>query len=400
MRLLRPSAKKPVAQNGGMKVAFIHGEKRLSTGASQINQLMAEALKKRGARVRSFYPKVRLLGAPSHMRGISNILFFHSLLEHKHEILKFGIIQGTTYTPLPFLTFTTPVVSHFGSTTQGFLDAVPRTAKLPMIEREVYRELFTLGIISEFDFATFRPLEDTADMETLVATRAAACIATSQKVRDELVGAGVEPDRVRVIHNAIEEYWFEAPVSPPVKEPHIVFLGRLGADVFTLKLKGFARLVGMYRAFPHVQKTTVCMTNSVALKEWMKRSFQNHHMFVNMRKDLIPSALSKLNGSILFMPSRYEGFSLSLIEGMSQGLVPVSYAVGVAPEVIRNGENGFIVSTREEAQARVAELLADTQKRLQMAEAARATAGAFKSERIADELLALYKDVREKYPRQ
>jgi glycosyltransferase involved in cell wall biosynthesis len=74
--------------------------------------------------------------------------------------------------------------------------------------------------------------------------------------------------------------------------------------------------------------------------------------------------------------------------------------VGVAPEVIRNGENGFIVSTREEAQARVAELLADTQKRLQMAEAARATAGAFKSERIADELLALYKDVREKYPRQ
>ena len=28
---------------------------------------------------------------------------------------------------------------------------------------------------------------------------------------------------------------------------------------------------------------------------------------------------------------------------MSQGLVPVSYSVGVAPEIIRNGENGFLV---------------------------------------------------------
>lgn len=401
LRLLKkPRGERGARKPSGVKVAFIHGDKRLTTGASHINQLMAGALKARGARVRSFYPRVKLTGAPAHLRGIANILFFHSLLEHKHEILKFNVIQGTTYTPLPFLTFNIPVVSHFGSTVQGFLESVPKTAKLPMIEREVYRELYSLGVIPEFDYKTFRPLEDTADMEALVATQATACIATSQKVRAELQGMGVEPERIRVIHNAIEDYWFDtAPPAEP-QPPHIVFLGRLGGDVFTLKLKGFSRLVGLYRMFPRVQKTTVCMTESVKLKEWMRSAFENHQMFVNLRKDLIPGALSRLYGSVLFMPSRYEGFSLSLVEGMSQGLVPVSYPVGVAPEVIRNGENGFLVSSREEAQARVGELLENTEARLKMAAAARESAKAFRSAQIADELLALYKDVRKEYPYQ
>lgn len=398
--LKKPRVEKSGPKPSGVKVAFIHGDKRLTTGASHINQLMAAALKARGARIRSFYPKVKLTGAPSHLRGIANILFFHSLLEHKHEILKYNIIQGTTYTPLPFLTFNTPVVSHFGSTVQGFLDSVPTTAKLPMIEREVYRELYSLGVIPEFDYKTFRPLEDTADMEALVAARATACIATSQKVRAELEGMGVMPERIRVIHNAIEDYWFDTSPPPEPQPPHIVFLGRLGGDVFTLKLKGFSRLVGMYRMFPQVPKTTVCMTDSVKLKEWMRGAFENHQMFVNLRKDLIPGALAKLYGSVLFMPSRYEGFSLSLIEGMSQGLVPVCYPVGVAPEVIRNGENGYLVSTREEAQARVRELLENNALRLSMAAEARESAKAFRSERIADELLALYKDVRKEYPYQ
>jgi glycosyltransferase involved in cell wall biosynthesis len=117
-------------------------------------------------------------------------------------------------------------------------------------------------------------------------------------------------------------------------------------------------------------------------------------MYTNLRKDLIPGALAPLYGSILFLPSRYEGFSLSLLEGMSQGLVPISYPVGVAPEVIRNGENGFIVTTQEEALARAKELLEDDTKRLTMAKAAQTSAGKFRSSRAANELLSLYQSIR------
>jgi glycosyltransferase involved in cell wall biosynthesis len=118
-------------------------------------------------------------------------------------------------------------------------------------------------------------------------------------------------------------------------------------------------------------------------------------MYVNLRKDLIPGALAPLYGSILFLSSRYEGFSLSLVEGMSQGLVPISFPVGVAPEIIRDGENGFLVTTMQEAERRAQELLSDNEKRLAMAAAAKQTAEQFRSARIANDLLVLYRRIKE-----
>lgn len=392
------------AHKARVKVAFIHNEKRahagMHTGAAQINRLMAFALAESGVQVKHFYPKYQLADTPMHLRGIANILFFYSMLEHKEQILKYDIIQGTTYTPLPFLAFDTPVVCHFGSTIRGFLDAVPLTKQLLPEERKLYRELVKLNIIPELDLKTFRPMEDVADIEVVAATRATACIATSQKVVDELVSMGVPAEKVRLIHNAIEDYWFETTPPANPQPPHIVFLGRLGNDVFTLKLKGLSRLVAMYRAFPAVPKTTVCMTTNRKLKEWLRVAFPKHHMYVNLRKDLIPGALAPLYGSILFLSSRYEGFSLSLIEGMSQGLVPIAFSVGVVPEIIQNGRNGFIVSSDQEAQQRAAELFADTDRRLAMAAEAKKTATQFKSARITQDLISLYRSIKDERRRR
>ena len=384
----------PTPKGNGLKVAFIHNDKKIATGAHHINELMSNALAERGARVRNFFPRHQLTDTPVHLKGIANILFFHSLLEHKDEILKNHIIQGTTYTPLPFLSFGVPVVCHFGSTIRGYLDAVPATRRLPREEQNVFKELARLDIIPELDFKTFRPMEDVADIEAVAATRAAACIATSEKVKNELMEMQVPEERTTVIHNAIEDYWFEPQRPTAIQPPHLVFLGRLGGDVFTLKLKGFSRLVNFYRAFPDVPKTTVCMTTNRKLKEWLRVAFLKHYMYTNLRKDLIPGALAPLYGSILFLPSRYEGFSLSLVEGMSQGLVPIAYSVGVVPEVIKNGKNGYIVSSHEEACVRARELLADETKRLAMAEAAKATAEQFKSSYIASQLISLYQNLR------
>jgi glycosyltransferase involved in cell wall biosynthesis len=351
---------------------------------------MADALAKRGVQVRDFYPRTRLTDAPVHLKGIANVLFFYSLLEHKKTMLTYDIIQGTTYTPLPFLPFDVPVVCHFGSTTRGFLESVPRTSDMGPDERGVYKELARLDIIPEFDLSTLRPIEDVADIEEVAATRATACVATSERVRQELIRMDVPEDRITVIHNAIEDYWFDTAPPEVPKDPHLVFLGRLGNDVFTLKLKGLSRLTRFYQAFPELEKTTVCMTTNRKLKEWLRVAFPRHFMFVNLRKDLIPGALAPLYGSILFLSSRYEGFSLSLIEGMSQGLVPLAFPVGVASEVIRDGENGFIVSTTEEAIARARELVENPERRLAMAAAARETAQQFTSTRIADEFYELY----------
>ncbi|MFA5777899.1 MAG: glycosyltransferase family 4 protein [Candidatus Paceibacterota bacterium] len=388
-------------KNAGIKVAFIHNEKRIHTGmhtgAAQINQLMARALVVLGVQVKNFYPLHRLTDTPVHLRGISNILFFYSMLEHKDKILKFDIIQGTTYTPLPFLAFSVPVVCHFGSTSRGFLNSVPATKQLPEEEKKIFKELTKLNIIPELDLKTFRPMEDVADIEIVAASRSNTCVVTSDKVKNELMEMGVSQEKIVLIHNAIEDYWFEPQRVVSVQSPHLVFLGRLGNDVFTLKLKGFARLVNFYRAFPDIPKTTICMTTNRKLKDWLRVSFPKHYMYTNLRKDLIPGALAPLFGSILFLSSRYEGFSLSLVEGMSQGLVPISFSVGVAPEIIKNGENGFIVFSEKEAEMRAKELLGDEVKRLKMANAAKQTAIQFNSIRIAKELLSLYRKIKEKH---
>jgi len=394
----RPEPVSKSIKNTGIKVAFIHNEKRIHTdmhtGAAQINRFMANTLGKYGVQVRHFYHRHQLSDTPVHLRGIANILFFYSMLEHKKDILKFDIIQGTTYTPLPFLTFNKPVICHFGSTSAGYLAAVPLSKKLPDEEKLIFKELAKLDIIPEFDLKTFRPIEDIADIEIVTASRAHACIATSKKVADELESMGILKEKISIIHNAIEDYWFTPSRITPTQEPHIVFLGRLGNDVFTLKLKGLSRLVNLYRAFPEIPKTTICMTTNRKLKEWLKVSFPIHYMYVNLRKDLIPSALAPLFGSILFISSRYEGFSLSLVEGMSQGLVPVSFRVGVAPEIIINGENGFLVSTVKEAEFRIRELLANDKKRLIMATNAQQTAKKFCSANIANDLILLYKKIK------
>ncbi len=376
-----------------MKVAFIHNEKKIGTGAHYINDLMASKLKEDGVEIKNFYPRTSLVDTPAHLSGIKSVLFFYSLLERRKEILKFNIIQGTTYTPLPFLAYPVPVVSHFGSTTRGFLNATPMANNIEKATRKFWYTLKKHGAITELNVKTRRPLRDIADIEEYVASRATAVIATSENVKKELLTAKILEENIHLIHNAIEDYWFGTPPQEISEKPSIVFLGRLGSDAFTLKLKGVDRLLHLYQQFPNVQKLTFCMTTNKPLLSWFRSEVANHTVFSNVQKDKLPSLLNPLRGSILFIPSRYEGFSLSLIEGMSQGLIPVIYPVGVAPEIIRNGENGFIITSQAEAIEKVNLLIENTELRNKLSKEAEKTARKFSSEIISQKLVDLYESL-------
>lgn len=379
-----------------MKIAFIHNDKKIGTGAHFINDLIACKLRERGVEVNNFYPQFLLTDTPVHFRGIDNILFFYSLLERRDEILKHDIIQGTTYTPLAFLRFAKPVISHFGSTTIGFLRAVPKTSLLENGCSDIFLRLKQAGAIRELNIKTRRPLNDIASIEQYAAERAHHIIATSAIVKEDLVGVGVAADKIEVIHNAIEDYWFEKSVVPLENKPALVFLGRIGDDPFTLKLKGVDRLIWLYEKFPKIEKLSVVMSRNRKLAQWLKNNIPNHSLFVNVVKDDIPDLLQKHAGGIALLTSRYEGFSLSLIEAMSQSLVPVSFPVGVAPEIIHNGENGFIVNSIEEAEEKINLLLKDVPLRHRLALAARAIAQQFNSDAMIDKNLALYKKALDK----
>lgn len=376
-----------------MKIAFIHNEKRIGTGAHYINDLISLKLRQRNVEVKNFYPRTGPIDPPVELMGLSNILFFYGLLEFKKEISRYSIIQGTTYTPLPFLALPIPVITHFGSTTKGFLNATPISNTIEKNTKPIWYSLRKKRVIKELNLKTRRPLRDIAEIEHYAAKRANAIIATSEKVKKELVSAGAPKNKIEIIHNAIEDYWFEKPIIPSQNAPQLVFLGRLGGDVFTLKLKGVDRLIHFYKNFPKVKKTTICMTSNKTLKNYLKKEIPNNTVFTNFKKDLIPNVLRPLAGSIIFIPSRYEGFSLSLIEGMSQGLIPITYSVGVAPEIIINGKNGFLVRNQKEAIERAKEIMNNKVKSKKMSLNALATAQQFRSDLMANKLFDFYRRV-------
>lgn len=192
-----------------MKIAIIHDTRKIRTGAHHINDLIVSKLRQKGVKVREFYPQVELIEAPHKMKGLVNILFFFSLLEHKDEIFKCDLIQGTTYTPLTYLAFPIPVVCHFGSTTYGFLEKTPRAHGLNKETKKIFYKFRKDRVIRTLNIKSWKSLRDVVDIEQYVAKRAEGVIATSEIVKENLVNQGIKANKIDVIHNALEDYWFE-----------------------------------------------------------------------------------------------------------------------------------------------------------------------------------------------
>lgn len=375
-----------------MKIAYILDDKNQTTGAHHINKLIVEKLQSHGVKVSHYYPTAQKTTESVRFKGLKSILFFYSLIEQKQAILKADLIQGTTFTPLSFLGFGIPVVCHFGSTNASLLKATPQTAALDNDNKAIYQKLRQDGVLSDLSLKTRRPMRDIAEVELYTALLADAVIATSISVKKELVSYGVPPERIRVIHNAIEDYWFSAP-RPRLAPLSLVFLGRLANDIFTWKLKGLDRLLVIYKKFPHLPKLTIAATANSKIADWLQQQVPHHQTQLNLAKPEIRSLLHQYRGSIMLLTSRYEGFSLSLIEAMSQGLIPIAYSVGVAPEIIVDGVNGYLVSSTREARAKIRMIAKDQKLRFALSKGAIATAQRFHGEPMAAELTDFYKTI-------
>ena len=71
----------------------------------------------------------------------------------------------------------------------------------------------------------------------------------------------------------------------------------------------------------------------------------------------MPEVLAR--ASLFVLPSCTEGVSLTLLEAMARGLPVVATAVGGTPEVVREGETGYLVPSDDPVAlaARIVELL-------------------------------------------
>ena len=92
-------------------------------------------------------------------------------------------------------------------------------------------------------------------------------------------------------------------------------------------------------------------------------------MFAGEQQDLVPW----LSAADLFLlPSSQESFGMAALEAMACDVPVVASRVGGLPEVINDGEHGFLCAPdrADEMADRVIALLADTQRRQRFGEAA------------------------------
>jgi L-malate glycosyltransferase len=99
---------------------------------------------------------------------------------------------------------------------------------------------------------------------------------------------------------------------------------------------------------------------------------------------------------VLLMPSEMESFGLVALEAMACGVVPVATRVGGVPELITEGEDGYLEAVGDIAgqAARVVSLLEDDNLQYRMAKTGRWNAAEhFCTDRIIPQYEAYYRDV-------
>jgi glycosyltransferase involved in cell wall biosynthesis len=202
-------------------------------------------------------------------------------------------------------------------------------------------------------------------------------IAISDAVRERLMADGIPRQKTTVVHEGVD---VERIVHLPTANVHAAFylpthapiVGNIGALVAQ---KGQHHLIDaaaiVVRAVPD-SRFVICGEGELrpALAEQIKRKHLERHVFL---AGFRPDVLELLKGFDLFaLSSLQEGLCTSLVDAMAASKASVATRVGGVPEVVADGETGFLVPPRDhEALAdRVIALLRDDVRRARMGDAA------------------------------
>jgi glycosyltransferase involved in cell wall biosynthesis/protein-tyrosine-phosphatase len=201
-----------------------------------------------------------------------------------------------------------------------------------------------------------------------------ALVAVSDEMRRALVEHyGFREQQLRVIRNGGR---FPSTMPAALSRGETFRIGTVGRLV---PVKGFDLFLDVAAA---LRRTVPAVRFSILgdgpLREELARRVEelglgDHVEFLSPRPDPFPYYRSL---DLYLNTSRHEGLPLSVVEAMACGVPVVSAAVGGIPEVVADGEHGFLVTGREPAAfvERCVRLIADDRLRVSMSQRASAFA--------------------------
>jgi glycosyltransferase involved in cell wall biosynthesis len=244
-------------------------------------------------------------------------------------------------------------------------------------------------------------------LERWLATKTTALVAVSPQVRDDLVSLGVAPrERFVVVRLGIELEQRVAAERDGRGESRRV-LG-IGPDRFAVgwigRMTGVKRTDDVLRAFRRLRDRGVdaclCMIGDGPDRPAVERrahelGLMHDTVFLGYQEEVAPFYAAF---DAMILPSINEGTPVSAIEALAAGRPVVATRVGGVPDVVREGEDGFLVEPGDvDALAdRLARLAADPELRKRLGAAGRArVVPRYSVERLVDDIDLLYRSLLE-----
>ena len=194
-------------------------------------------------------------------------------------------------------------------------------------------------------------------------------------------------DYVATVHHGIDMQAFEVGTGP---RDYLLFFGRIHPEKGTVEAIEVSKQTGI----------PLIIAGIVQDPDYFERFVEPH---VDGRRvqyigPVGPDRRGALLGgarALLHLVDFDEPFGFSVVEAMACGTPVITHARGSMPEIVRHGENGFLVASLEEAVTAVQESEA-----LDGAAVRKSVEQRFDSERMVDDYVAVYQRVVDQHRRR
>jgi glycosyltransferase involved in cell wall biosynthesis len=199
-------------------------------------------------------------------------------------------------------------------------------------------------------------------------------VAVSQAVKQYAETQGMDPCKVSVVPNAVDTLEFR-PASP--EDNHDDGMVRVGFIGRLISNKGPQYLV---EAAPRILRNSSDVQFQLAGDGPMLQELKHRARQLGVEDSFgflgtVPSNAEFLRScDILVRPSLTDGMPLAVLEAMACGIPTVAFNVGGTPEILRDGQTGFLTEPKDidALVTRISELASNPELRSTMGEQARA----------------------------